>query len=205
MSITLSTRRRTAVLALGAALALGVSACGSSGSGTTPATESSSSSTAGEISAEHNDGDVAFINDMAPHHSGAVAMAELAPERAGSAAVKDLAARIAAAQAPEVETMKAMATAWGVSLSTDPGSMTGTTGMGGMGMGDDVSALTPLRGAAFDREFLTRMTAHHTSALEMARAELAQGQNAQAKELATSIIASQEKEITEMAELLKTV
>jgi len=122
---------------------------------------------------------------MTPHHSGAIGMAQLAPDRAASPQVKDLARRIAGAQAPEIDRMKAMAAAWGTAAPSTSGAMGG--------MDDDVKALTPLRGSAFDREFLTRMTKHHSSAVDMAKQELAQGTNPQAKELATSITSAQEK------------
>ncbi len=188
---------RTVLAATGVALALALSACGSSDA--TPAAAPASSVQG--VATTHNDADVTFVSDMAPHHSGAIAMAKLAAGQAGSAEVKDLARRIAAAQQPEIEKMKAMAAAWKVTLDTGSGSMKGMSGGGT----DDVSALTPLTGAAFDKEFLTRMTAHHSSAVEMARAELAQGSNPQAKQLATSIVAVQEKEIAEMRGLLAKV
>lgn len=209
MRTTLITRRPAVLLVAGAALALTLTACGNNDD--TPSAAASSSSTASDtatvqgVATAHNDADVTFIDDMAPHHSGAIAMAQLAAGQAGSAQVKDLANRISSAQGPEIEKMKAMAAAWKVTLNTDAGAMTGMSGsMSGMS-GDDVTALKPLTGAAFDKEFLTRMTAHHTSAVEMAKTELAQGTNPQAKELATAIIAAQEKEIAEMAVLLKSV
>lgn len=205
---TLTVRRPIAALAVGGALALVLSACGSSNTSTAAPSTSTSSSAAGSstgsaIDATHNDADVTFINDMAPHHSGAIAMAQLAASQAGSAQVKDLAQRISAAQGPEIEQMKAMAAAWKVTVNTDAGAMTGMGGMGGMASGSDVDALKPLTGPAFDKEFLTRMTAHHMSAVMMAQTELAQGSNPQAKQLASSIITAQQKEIAEMAGLLQ--
>lgn len=200
MRITLTARRPAALLAAGAALALTLTACGGNEGPAAASPPSPTGATVQGVTAARNDADVTFINDMAPHHSGAVAMAQLAATRAGSAQVKDLAERIAAAQGPEIERMKAMAAAWGVTLRTDSPSMPGMSGMGG-----DIEALTPLTGAVFDREFLNRMIAHHTTAVAMAQAELAQGSNPQAKELATSIVSAQQKEIAEMNDLLKTV
>src|SRR3546814_14798970 len=49
--------------------------------------------------AEFNDADVAFAQQMIPHHQQAVEMAQLA-DRAERQEVKDLAARVEAAQAP---------------------------------------------------------------------------------------------------------
>lgn len=198
MRTTLTTRRPAATLAAAAALTLALTACGNTSSPTSASSPAATDSAA--VAIDHNVTDITFINDMAPHHSGAIEMARLAGGQAGSAQVKDLANRIAGAQSPEIERMRMMASAWKVDLNTDMGGMGGHMPGGG---GDDVAALTPLNGAAFDKEFLTRMTAHHTSAVQMARAELAQGTNPQAKALATAIVAAQEKELAEMAELMK--
>ena len=190
---------RTAMVGLAAALA--VTACGSgddptlSGSGSTA---SSTASTAGAAAA-FNDADVAFITDMKPHHEAAIDMAELAASRAGNAQVKDLALRIVGAQDPEIRTMEKLATEWGVTLESAMGGAPHSGG--GMG-GGDVAALEPLSGAAFDMEFLSRMTVHHRSAVEMSQKELTAGKSTPAKELAQQIIAVQQKEIAEMTALL---
>lgn len=190
-------RTRTAVLAVSAALALGLSACGSNDPSTVTGSPGGSAATE-RVSAEHNDADVAFINDMTPHHSGALAMAELAPTRASSDEVKDLAADIAAEQGPELKRMQEMATAWGVELKSG-----GMEMGGGMAMGGDAATLEPLKGAEFDKTFLELMTAHHESALTMSQAQLDDGQNRQASALAEAIIKSQTKEIAEMKKLLE--
>ena len=195
---------RTRTLKLAAplvGLALALSACGGSTETATPTTSATQDSAQG-ISTQFNDADQAFIKDMSPHHSGALAMAELAPTRAGNADVKAIAAQISAAQEPEIERMKAMGEVWKVDLAGGGGHSMGSTG-GGMSMGgDDAAALTPLNGAAFDKEFLTRMIAHHTSAIVMSETELADGKNPQGKELAEQIIAAQKTEITKMTALL---
>jgi len=200
MRTTLTLRRPVAALAAAAALALTLAACGNSSTPTTAASPTAATDSA--VAAAHNDPDVTFINDMAPHHSGAIEMAKLAAGQAGNAQVKDLANRIAGAQGPEIDRMKMMASAWKVALNTDMHGMGG--GMAGGG-GDDVAALMPLNGAAFDKEFLTRMTAHHTSAVQMAKAELAQGTNPQARALASAVVSAQEKELAEMAKLMNSV
>ena len=197
MRTTLTLRRPVAALAAAAALALTLAACGNSSTPTTAASSTAATDSAA-VAAAHSDPDVTFINDMAPHHSGAIEMARLAAGQAGNAQVKDLANRIAGAQGPEIDRMKMMASAWKVALNTDMHGMAG-------GGGDDVAALMPLNGAAFDKEFLTRMTAHHTSAVQMAKAELAQGTNPQARALATAVVSAQEKELAEMAKLMNSV
>lgn len=185
-------------LAAGAALglALVLTGCGTNEAPGASATVGSEATVKG-IATAHNDTDVAFIQDMTPHHEGAVEMSALAATRAESPQVKALAAAIQAAQEPEIQLMKDMAEAWKVDLADDGGH--GGMNMGG---GGDVPALEPLSGAAFDKEFLVRMTAHHEGALVMAKVELDKGENPQAQELARAIIATQETEIATMRALL---
>ena len=198
---------RTITLTVSAGLALTLSACGSNDkSAISPgAGASASSSATGTIDAAHNDVDVTFIKDMSPHHTGAIGMAELVADRSDNAKVKDLGARILSEQQPELTRMAAMSKAWGATLDSSGGhsmgsgsSMSGGHSMGGT---DDVDALTPLKGVAFDKEFLTRMLAHHMEALPMSQAELDGGQNPQGKQLAQAIIDAQTKEIDEMKAL----
>lgn len=185
---------RIGLLAVAAASAVTLTACGGGDdSATTTATSAAGSPT---ISSEHNDADLVFVKDMIPHHEGALEMAELAADRAESAEVKDLASRIEGAQDPEIDLMRDMLEAWGQDEDA------GHSMSGGMDMGDDAAELEPLEGAAFDRRFLELMTEHHESAVEMAETELADGENAEAKELAQEIIDAQKAEIAEMKQLL---
>lgn len=197
---------RTTTLVLSAGLVLTLSACGSNETASVTArsgTAPSAPAAAGAVDAAHNDVDITFIKDMTPHHTGAVGMAELVADRSDNAKVKDLGARILAEQQPELTRMAAMAKAWGATLEggSSMGSSMGSDHSMGGSMDDDVAALTPLKGAAFDEEFLTRMLAHHGEALPMATAELDGGQNAQGKALAQAITDVQTKEIAEMKAL----
>lgn len=173
-----------------------LSACGS-GDDPTVAADPPAPSASG-ISAAHNEADIAFVNGMTPHHEGAVEMSELAETRAASDEVKALAQRIAGAQQPEIDRMAAMAEAWGVEVDAE-----GAHGGGhSTEMPDDTAALEPLSGEEFDREFLTRMIEHHKGALVMAKAELTDGENPQARDMAQQIVAAQEAEIAEMEQML---
>ncbi len=208
MSTTLSFSRPARIAAAAVVSALVLAACGGgddptisgSGSGSGAGSSDVAASPVPGIDSEHNDADIAFITDMTPHHEGAIDMAELAETRAQSSEVRALAVKIVAAQDPEIETMKKMTTAWGVDLSAS-GAEHGGGHSSSMGDGD-VAALEPLSGAEFEREFLTRMTAHHEGAVEMAETELADGLNAQAKEMAADIVQSQTAEIARMKTLL---
>lgn len=187
---------RCAVLAVTAALAVTLTACG----GGADSTSTTNPAAAGAVDKQHNDADIAFVKDMTPHHESAVAMSELAPDRSDNPAVTALAARIADAQEPEIAEMRRMAKAWGVDL--------GAGHSGGSHAGMDMTGATtlePLKGVAFDRAFLAEMIVHHESALPMSQAELDKGANPQAKALAQRIAATQAAEIAEMKQLLTTL
>lgn len=194
------TSTRLATAGIGFALTLTLAACGSDSSTALPPAGQTAQSVAGSVQAEHNAADIAFITDMSPHHSGAIAMSSLAATRAASPDVKALAERISAAQGPEIAAMGAMAQAWQVTLPAGDA----MPSMPHMGK-DDAAALTPLRGAEFDRQFLSRMIEHHSGALDMAKTELAQGTNPQATTLAKAIVAAQDKEIAQMKAMLQKV
>lgn len=98
-STTTNTRARVAVAAgvLAAGLAVGYLA----GHGTSNKQRSTPTLTtvAARASAtDHNAADVAFAQQMIPHHRRALSMAKLADTRAQSPAIKTLAAQIEAAQ-----------------------------------------------------------------------------------------------------------
>lgn len=156
--------------------------------------------------AEFNDADVMFTQMMYPHHAQAVEMANLVEGRTENQAIIDLAAEISAAQAPEMEQMATLLESFGqpapsADMGMDMGGME-MGGMSGMMSAEDMGALEQASGAEFDQMWLTMMIAHHTGAIEMAEMELANGQNPDAQQIATDIIAAQEAEIEQMNTLL---
>jgi uncharacterized protein (DUF305 family) len=157
------------------------------------------------VQSSHNAQDVAFAQGMTPHHRQAVAMADLAPSHAKSADVKTLASTIKKAQDPEITTMSGWLKGWGEKVPAD--SMEGmdhSSGhdMTGMMSADDMAKLEKLSGTAFDTAFLEMMIGHHQGAIDMAKAEQSNGAYGPAKDLATSIITSQDAEITQMNTML---
>ncbi|RSM45262.1 DUF305 domain-containing protein [Amycolatopsis balhimycina DSM 5908] len=177
-------------------------ACGGtdSMSGMNPGSSAPSSA---QAAAGHNADDVTFAQQMIPHHSQALDMAKLVPSRSTNPKVLDLASRIEKAQDPEIRQMRDWLTAWGAGASEMPG-MTHESmpGMSGMMSGDDLKKLEAAKGTEFDGMWLGMMIEHHQGAVDMAKAELAKGGNADAKALAQKIIDAQQAEITEMRGLL---
>ncbi|MFC5993287.1 DUF305 domain-containing protein [Pseudonocardia hispaniensis] len=168
-----------------------------------------------EVSASYNDADAAFVQGMIPHHAQAVQMSRLAADHASSPQVTELASTIEAAQDPEIAQLQDLLRAWGLSAvpttaagemaGMDHGGMPGGAGHGGMsGMmtQDQMRQLGQARGPGFDRMFLQMMIEHHDGAVAMARTELADGQNAEARALAQKIIDAQQAEIATMRDLL---
>lgn len=168
--------------ALGAALALAVAGCGE---------KDSSPSAAG------NGTDRAFVAEMIPHHEGAVEMAEIAQERGQSPFVKQLAEDIIRTQKQEITELRSED-----EQLADAGVEKGKLGGGHSmtGMGEDAASLKTAE--PFDRAFLEMMLPHHSSAVAMAKTELARGEDPELKALAQKIIDAQEREIRAMRQQL---
>lgn len=185
--------RRLVLVAAAVSAVLALAACGDDDSGT-PAAAPSSAAPA----AAFNDADVMFAQMMIPHHEQAVQMAQDAPAKAADPEVRTLAAAIEAAQAPEIAQMRGWLASWGKPTAA-PGGMDHGDGM----MSDaDMAAFGNATGAEFDRMFLTMMIEHHNGAIAMAKTELAQGTNPDARALAERIMASQTAEVERMRQLL---
>jgi uncharacterized protein (DUF305 family) len=194
-------KKYPALLALLLAAALTLTACGSDDD------QSGAGGSGDPGTAKFNSADVTFAQDMIPHHEQAVQMAQMAEGRAESAEVKQLASDIEAAQAPEIEQMRGWLESWGEDVpseSMDHGDMghESPSEMPGMMDADELDQLEQAHGAEWDRMFLTRMIAHHEGALEMARTEIAKGENPDALALAKKVEKDQQAEISEMESLL---
>ncbi|WP_200213696.1 DUF305 domain-containing protein [Micromonospora coerulea] len=207
---TRTVARRAALAGATALVAVALAACGgtdhsTAGSGhDMPGMGGTGTPTAG-ATASFGTADVTFAQLMIPHHQQAVEMAGLADTRAADPELKKLAGQIRAAQAPEIATMTGWLTAWGrptPSAGAGHGMPGMAHGMPGMMSAADMAKLTAATGADFDRQFLTMMIAHHEGAITMAKDELAEGVNPDAKALAQQIVAAQQAEIDTMNKIL---
>ena len=102
-----------------------------------------------------------------------------------------------------------MLKAWGQQPVTDSAGMGTMDEMGGMDHGEmggmsgmmsqeDMTALEEAQGTQAACLYQAQMTAHHEGAVDMARDEVADGQNRHAITLAEQIINDQEAEIAQM-------
>jgi len=191
-SKVVSRRSIAAALASGALLVAG---CGGHEEGHGPATTVTGQAAASGSTAANGE-DVAFVENMVPHHEGAIEMAELARTRSQRPEVRQLAESILASQSGEIDLMKAMRTGMGDHSGHGAGHSGGGMSDHEMGMDGDVSDLEKAKD--FDRAFATMMIPHHEGAVRMAQRVIERGADPEVKRLAREVIAAQEKEISQM-------
>lgn len=193
-----STRIVAGLAALAAAITL--SACSSQPDHS--AHSSTTTSAADDQVAVHNADDVMFAQMMIPHHEQAVELAAMVPERSTNQAVIQLASTISGQQQPEITAMKALLLQWDVDPNAE--SNHGGHGMDMQGMVDDatMAKLESLTGREFDTLWLQSMISHHQGAIEMAKAEIANGKSPDMITMAKNIVTAQQAEIDQMKKML---
>ncbi len=177
------------------ATAAAIPACGGTAE---HGTHVSSTAAAGQQDPQHNDNDITFAENMIPHHQQAIDLAALVPDRSSNPAVIKMAAAIAAQQEPEVNALRAMLVQWQVNSTGNSHHAMG------QGMVDDatMARLKTLKGAEFDTLWLQSMIAHHQGAIEMAKAEITQGQDPDMIAMANNIVVVQQDEIGQLKQIL---
>lgn len=182
--------------------ALFLSACGGGSSNGHDAHSTADTPVITGQPAGFNADDVAFASNMIPHHQQAVELSALVPDRSTNPPLIALAQQISAEQQPEVNVMKVFLVQW----NENPDSNSGHGGHGNtmQGMVDEatMTKLKSLSGTEFDKLWLESMISHHQGAVEMAKAEMANGDNVDAKSLANNIVTTQEAEIGQMKQML---
>lgn len=160
-----------------------------------------------------------FARDMIVHHDQAVAMALLAQERTTDPAIATLATDILLTQQNQIGQMLGWLNVWGLPATgigapmswMAPAADAGVDGMAmpmegampGMATPEELEQLRALSGDDFDAEFLRLMIAHHRGAIPMAEAALVGSDVPAVRDLARSIVATQQAEIAAMTALLE--
>ncbi|XTP32505.1 DUF305 domain-containing protein (plasmid) [Mycobacterium sp. TJFP1] len=179
------TRYRTVGITACIALVLGLSAC----SDTAPVSRR-------DIAVTHNDADVAFLQQMIPHHAQAIGMSDLLVTKSDAAPqVAAQAVSISSRQASEIEMMRGWLALWGVGPAA---AQQHHPNQCGMVSSADLTALQNAGDAAANRLYLELMIAHHAGAIKMARTEVDAGHSRYATYFAQGIISSQQREIDVM-------
>ncbi|WP_149359470.1 DUF305 domain-containing protein [Lolliginicoccus suaedae] len=202
-------RTRPLAIAATSALAIALTACGTTSTDTaTPATSPASSTAE---SATANAADLMFAQGMVPHHEQAVEMSDIILAKDGiMPEVTALAQQIKDAQQPEIDTLQGWISEWtdqhdDAGHMMDDGTMMDEDFMGGMDGMMSTAQLDELRdadGPAASRMFLEQMIIHHEGAIHMSRAHLGNGEHPGARDMSQGISDSQQAEIDTMRELL---
>ena len=122
---------------------------------------------------------------MIPHHEQAIELAALAPQHSTDRDLIALAAKISAEQEPEIKALRVFLVQWdenpedNASHGDHGGTAATTRWRDGRRRHDGQTAA--LQGAEFDALWLQSMISHHQGAIEMAKAEVANGQNVDIK------------------------
>ncbi len=149
-----------------------------------------------------NNIDKHFIEQMIPHHEGAIEMAKLAKDRSKRPEILSLSDAIIQSQAQEITQMQSWYKSWyGTTVPKDSNSAMGIgRGImhGGM-MGGNTTDIESLQNAIdFDKAFLQEMIPHHQMAVMIAQMLLSGTGRPEMKKMGQDIITAQEKEIKQM-------
>lgn len=153
--------------------------------------------------------DVAFAQELLPHHADALVMVDLSLGRDLDPRVADLLERLRTEHTAQVQTLSGWLTAWGEEVpetardhanahadedgAPDPAEDAHA----------DLAALEQARGAAFEQALLTALVDHHAEGVALAADEVADGEFAPARDLAADVVDTQERETEEMQALLE--
>ena len=172
----------------------------STSSQSTSSESTSSPSASSEAGSAPNDADVLFAQMMIPHQKQAIEMSTMLVAKAGvDPRVSDLAKKIADERTSENTRMSGWLTSWGASAT--PSLDMRHDRVGNMVSKADIQKLKQASGTRSATLFLDDMIEHHQSAIGIAQAELDDGQNPDAEQLARDDIANQQAEITTMTRL----
>ena len=151
----------------------------------------------GARSGPGNPTDRAFVTDVVPLEEKTVSMAQIALQRATSAFVRALAGDIVRDQTRQIATMRRIGT--GLSAANVK---VGSLGVDRRARAVNASTATLQSARPFDPAFLRAVIPLHDGAVEMARVELARGQQADLEVIAQQIVDSSGAQLTAMRKRL---
>ncbi len=151
--------------------------------------------------------DVAFVQNMIPHHEQALTMTAMVANRASSGDLPKLAERMDISQRDEIAQLETWLTARGEALPDEHHQHGAEQAerMPGMLTAAELAQLGAARGRRFDRLFVQYMIRHHEGAVIMVEdllSETGGGQEPAIFQLAQHIATDQQIEISRMKHLL---
>jgi uncharacterized protein (DUF305 family) len=153
---------------------------------------------------EHNAADVAFAQNMIPHHQQAVEMAAMVPVQSTNHRLVVLARHMLEDQRAEINAMTGLLAQWDEPVVPDGNGHGGHEHMAMKGMVDDdtMRRLPTLSGEPFDKLWINSMISHHQGAIDMAETEIVEGKSPAAKKMAGIIVTEQQREISQLNHLV---
>jgi len=147
-----------------------------------------------------------FAQDMIVHHAQAVELALLLYDRTENDTLRTMALDMMLTQQAQIGQMQGWLRIWQLPYASVELPMTWmdmpTEQMPGMATAEQIAALRETSGVDADRLFIELMIPHHTSAVHMAEAIVDWTQIPAVRELARSIIDSQQREIDALRQIL---
>ncbi len=152
--------------------------------------------------------DLRFIDSMIPHHEGAVVMAQDVLQKTQRPELKKLAEEIIKAQEQEIKQMKQWRMTWYPKAPKEPVAWHSSMGHGMTMSAEQIAAMRMqvdlgIADTNFDRRFIEAMIPHHEGAVVMAKDALQKSKRPEMLQLAKGILASQQKEISQMQQWRK--
>lgn len=156
--------------------------------------------------------DVGFSRDMAVHHQQAVLMSELLRERGTDAELKAIAVDMVLTQTNQVGQMQGWLALWGEPFAVAEPPMRWMGGehashaadvpMSGMASQADLNELEGLVGVAAETKYLELMIPHHEGGVDMAEHAVAHASLPAVRDLARSMLVSQQAELDTLQKFL---
>jgi uncharacterized protein (DUF305 family) len=144
--------------------------------------------------------DVMFLQMMIPHHQQAIDISNIALKTSKDSELLALAATIIKAQTAEIVQMKSWLQE--ARATTDMGHS--MSGMGGMLVETELSALSAATGKTFDTLWLTGMTGHHDGAIHMTTM-IKDASNEDIKAFGERVVKDQSAQIAQMKVMLQRI
>lgn len=144
--------------------------------------------------------DATWLNLMAANNQQTIEICDLAQEITKNQELKDLAIKIRGARSDELEAINDVFNKGGYSEPLDVSVRLAS--MPGVLTDEQMTSLSQLTGADFDKAYLSAMIAHHEGVVDEAGNMLVSGSNEKVKEMAQNIISTFNEEIVLLKVLL---
>ncbi|MFI6904730.1 DUF305 domain-containing protein [Nonomuraea sp. NPDC050394] len=148
--------------------------------------------------AGYNTADLAFSQQMIPHHLQTIQVAQLAEKKSGDTYVRRVARELIKKERADIELMSSWLRSWGTAVpSTTPAA---GHAMPGMLSPVQITELKRRSGAEFDTLWASLLATHLGSGVRMAETVTARGEHVPTTALARSLIPDQRALIAELGE-----